>query len=1482
MTATTIKRLAILIVILGLIGGAAILAQQYQLTKMAASVAARAKLAEKTGKLPEAESLYQQHLEVVPSDTDTKIQYADLMAKSDNALKQQEAIGLYSNILKRYGGLSDVRRKRMDVEYKLRNFRAARDDLAILLPIDNGGPELVLTNADGELLFKMGRCCEADGDDIKATRYYRAAIKTRAAQRLEAYQRLASLLRKTPRHEKEADQLIEEMVDSDRENYQVYLERGRYRSLQAQAETDSRRSQLLATAREDFQKAASLAPGVPEIVLELAKTVATDKAGRSNARQILENGLNAAPKSVELYQALANIALEDGQADEAIATLERGLKAQPESLQLHLVLAEILAQHGSAGKLLLQIEELKKLGCALNYIQYFMANYHAILHQYQKARQILVPLLAEMNSRSRLAVQVNLLLARCYSQLGETQMEQDAYGRVLSASSGNVGAKLGYINTQMQQGDLDSAIQGYQELVGRVPEARTALARLLITRNRQRSAVERDWDEVERLVDDAGKTAPDSVAPLVLRADLVLARDPTKIAEARTILREARKRFAKDKGVELWTAEARVISEAWNAQADPIAKQKNLNDALALLDEAQRQIGDQVEIRLQRAQLWVAKMGPQAGPGLSELAQNIETFSKDDRRKLLYALAGELVRLQNFEQAIRLWSQLAEDDPGDIRLRSILVDLAIQLGNKEEIEKNIAQIERIEGDEGIQSRYWKVRYSIWQINQVGDPKTRQELRSKARASLTELRARRPDWSIIPRTLAGLDEQELEQGGLDEKQKREKLESIVSTYIEAINLGQRDSVIVGHTVELLFAQGRGSEALALFNRIPLPSQPASDLRRKVAQIAVDHQDFEGAETMARKTVAANPGSFKDRLWLVEILQARGLQAAAEQELRNAVDLSKGDPDRWIAMVRWYSVSTKQPDKAEQTIREAEKNLPKAKTPMALAQCCELMAQYEAANNEAAKVKKWYGEAEKWYEKDRAAQPNDLPITRRLTDFFIRTKQLEKVSSLLNAVLKNGDGKNSNLTVWARRMLALTLASGTDPKRLKEALSLVEPRDEPAQAGANATEDPDDLRILTRVLEAQGTPEHRARAVKLLQSLVTQNIATAEDRFRLARLMDTGGDWPGARELYRELIARTDNVRDLETLNRRPIYLSHFANALLRHHQPGDDQNLAEVDVVIGKLKRLQPNTLEVLALEVERLRLQNQLEKVDELLQSFASRPDLTLGAHAKIAETAEALGRFELAEKLCQGIVNRWPDLPQAKVALIAFLARRGRVKDALDLCEPLWKAGREPETLARLSFGALVAASNSKVPNAKDPAQVSRVADWLEQAVAKNPTSTTLLLGLANLREQQGRYPDAEKLYKRAIDNGDRGGISHNNLAWLMAFEDRNGMTAALEYINQAIGLRGRMPDFLDTRGIIYLTAGDKQRAIQDLEDAVAGDPAPEKFFHLAQAYLQVHDKEKAKQNLEKAKSKGLAPSKLHPLEVPAYGKVVAELGLK
>ena len=38
-----------------------------------------------------------------------------------------------------------------------------------------------------------------------------------------------------------------------------------------------------------------------------------------------------------------------------------------------------------------------------------------------------------------------------------------------------------------------------------------------------------------------------------------------------------------------------------------------------------------------------------------------------------------------------------------------------------------------------------------------------------------------------------------------------------------------------------------------------------------------------------------------------------------------------------------------------------------------------------------MKQWYAEAKGWYEKAKAAHPDDLSIARRLTEFFRRTKQ-----------------------------------------------------------------------------------------------------------------------------------------------------------------------------------------------------------------------------------------------------------------------------------------------------------------------------------------------------------------------------------------------------------------------------------------------------------------------------------------------------------
>ena len=120
-----------------------------------------------------------------------------------------------------------------------------------------------------------------------------------------------------------------------------------------------------------------------------------------------------------------------------------------------------------------------------------------------------------------------------------------------------------------------------------------------------------------------------------------------------------------------------------------------------------------------------------------------------------------------------------------------------------------------------------------------------------------------------------------------------------------------------------------------------------------------------------------------------------------------------------------------------------------------------------------------------------------------------------------------------------------------------------------------------------------------------------------------------------------------------------------------------------------------------------------------------------------------------------------------------------------------------------------------------------ARRAGSVENELTKMPANAGMLFQLGNIRSLQGRYKEAEALYRdsHARDPNNSGPLA--NLAWLLARRDGRG-TGALEVIARAILLDGPTPDLLDTRGIAYLAMGRSDLAIKDLEDAVAVAPSP------------------------------------------------------
>jgi cellulose synthase operon protein C len=1442
----TVVRLLILSLVIALLCGGGYLIWWQQVGRMSRGVLARAEQAEKAGDFAKAAELYREYQTVVPNDVEVALKYAEDLLKADRSTKRlDEALAIFDDVLEHQASRADVRRRAAEVALEMGRLEKARGHLKILH--DQAERE---NQVDGHVEYLLAQCYERDSEFADAEKSYESAIANIEhgnPEWLEASYRRAVLLRDKLGQKDKADKVIDAMVQSAPEDFRAYLGRGRYR----EGLRDGK------GAADDFRKALRLAPpGRSDVYLEVARS-AERESGFDAARRVLEEGLAASPKAVELYLALSNLELRAGagRADQAATNqaaevLERGLKELPDRLDLRLQLALLLAEHGDTNRLLLRIDELERQGAPRIYAQYLRAYYHINQQKFLRARQILGPLQAEVASIPVLKAKVNVLLSRCYSELSEPELAREAALRGYSANPRDAAARAGWIQELLNRGAIDEVIRLYRGLEADQPgSVRLPLAALLIEQNRRLPEAQRQWTEAEKLIDNAEAAAPKSAEAALLRVELLRTRGEE--AKAIVALEAVRDRFPGD-------------VRPWREQARLLIRQKKLDEARGLLDRAGERFGDGVDLRLVRLQLAAAQGGPQAAKALEELTGGLERFSREDRRRLLTAMAAELGRRQDLAGATRAWSRLAEEEPESLGPRLQLFDLALLAKDAKQAEVRLGEIAKLDEQFG---RYYRSQYLAWQARTATDAKEKKEkARAEARGLLNELKLSRPDWSQVPLALARLDREELAEVGPDKAP--EKLESAITAYRRARELGLRDPAVDRELVQLLFRAGRGSEALEIYGG------------RMASQAALEQREFRQAEEIARKDVAANPRDLQARLWLARVLIEGSRPADAEEVLREAVAANRADPDRWANLVI-FLVQTRQLEKAAKAVDEAQAHI--AGAPLIMAQCCENVGKaYGAGDPDQAKS--WYGRARQWFDEAQKAlnDPADPAFQRRLAEFLIRTDQTGEAERPLREILdRTTDGRSPDLAAWARRRLAEVYALG-DPPRIDDGVALL------ADRAAQPDGDADDLRVLSLVHEAQGTPEGRRQAIDDLKALIGRESATPEDRRRLALLLDAAGEWEQAREQFRELIQRTEDARDIETLARRPMFITLFFDALIRHHhkpgdKPGDAADLAEARQLVERFKSIQfqRNPFTTLVMEAQLDTAAGRPDEAAQRVRQFADRSDLTTAGRLRVAQAAERLGLFDVALAIFRRVADE-PPTPNGIpnwAQLAAYLGRRGQVKDAVDLCEAHWADTKKQDDAKKRqeALGMCVGVlSSSDTPLDKE--QMQRVINWLNQARQQEPREFAFALWLGGLYDRLGDYRKAEEQYRAAVGLDDRNGVASNNLAWLIALRG-GSQSEALSLINRAISAKGANPEFLDTRGVVRLAADQGQLALGDLKNALKGAPSAPKYFHLAEAYLKLNDKSNARRILEAGKSRGL-PTGLHELELPDYKKMNSELG--
>jgi len=178
--------------------------------------------------------------------------------------------------------------------------------------------------------------------------------------------------------------------------------------------------------------------------------------------------------------------------------------------------------------------------------------------------------------------------------------------------------------------------------------------------------------------------------------------------------------------------------------------------------------------------------------------------------------------------------------------------------------------------------------------------------------------------------------------------------------------------------------------------------------------------------------------------------------------------------------------------------------------------------------------------------------------------------------------------------------------------------------------------------------------------------------------------------------------------------------------------------------------------------------------------------------------------------------------------------------------------------------------------------AEKRQIEAWLAEAVQKRPDATLLASKLGVIGIRQGRFDEAEGLFRRLLASNPDNVDALNNLAWLLALRDQGKAHEALELINHAIEVGGTVPSLVDTRAVVLIRAGQLERAVQDLTEAQGRDPArPSLARHLAWVYQTMGRSDEAKRAFQKAGELGWRVANSDPLERAFMDRLRKDLGL-
>lgn len=487
--------------------------------------------AREAGELAKARDFYARYVSLVPTNRSIMADYGVLIDETRKGARGGNYVfNIFEDVLRLDPSREDIRRRQIKLAFELGRYTDALEHLKVLR---QSYP------SEGELDVSAAQCQEQLGDFVAAADSYHMAIE-HSPELVDAYRQLALLLHLRMDQREQAGKLLDQLVSRNEHDARSWIARSEY----------LREIGSYGRAAEDMQRAIDIAPYELKVLssagdLGYARALAARGEGRqaevdrvvTETLKTLSDGLTQHPGDLELMLRIVLLKSHFGDAAVAFDELTKIAAEHSRDPRVQMMLADVSIERGDFEKARLSIDKLPRTPQADALRLFLRGRIEIAEKKIDTALATLSEARRFMADSPTLLERADLAIALCYRSLGQVEGELDAFRQIVKENPTSLIGRLGLANAYAKSGRLSDAIAEYGQLK-HVPQVRLLLARVLILRNLKLAEFDRDWREVEVLLDEARQHGDQPAEETLLRVEMLAGKG--LFEDARQLLEQAR------------------------------------------------------------------------------------------------------------------------------------------------------------------------------------------------------------------------------------------------------------------------------------------------------------------------------------------------------------------------------------------------------------------------------------------------------------------------------------------------------------------------------------------------------------------------------------------------------------------------------------------------------------------------------------------------------------------------------------------------------------------------------------------------------------------------------------------------------------------------------------------------------------------------------------------------------------------------------